>query len=253
MKFNIWLFFILIIFSQLFYAQDRVVGVTENDADSKPISNVHVINLNSVVGTISNKDGVFEIDANVNDTLFFSYLGFKSIKVRVTNDLIKFKNSKIKLTELAYALEEIIVTPYKLTGYLEIDAKNVPISNSYRYSIPGLPTKGYEAGSRNPGAISKVFGAIFNPVDFLYNLFGKKPKQLKKLQLMKDDFRIRELLNTKFDRETLVELLQIQKFDLDEILRNCSYSESFIVGANDLQILEAISQCYEEFKLLNRK
>ena len=253
MRFNIWLFFILIIFSQLFYAQERVVGVIENDADSKPISNVHVINLNSVVGTISNKEGVFEIDANVNDTLIFSYLGFKSIKVRVTNDIIRFKNTKIKLTELAYALEEIIVTPYKLTGYLEIDAKNVPISNSYRYSIPGLPTKGYEAGSRNPGAISKVFGAIFNPVDFLYNLFGKKPKQLKKLQLMKDDFRIRELLNTKFDRETLVELLQIQKFDLDEILRNCSYSESFIVGANDLQILEAISQCYEEFKLLNRK
>ena len=70
---------------------------------------------------------------------------------------------------------------------------------------------------------------------------------------MKDDFRIRELLSSKFDRETLVELLQIEKFDIDEILRNCSYSESFIINANDLQILEAISQCYEEFKLLNRK
>ena len=233
------LFFI--IFFQFSYAQEKVIGVIENDADSKTISNVHVINLNSVTGTISDKDGVFEISAKVNDTLFFSYLGFKSIKVRVTNDLIKFKKSKIILTELAYALEEIIVTPYKLTGYLEIDAKNVPISKSYRYSIPGLPSKGYEAGSRNPGAISKVFGAIFNPVDFLYNLFGKKPKQLKKLQLMKDDFRIRELLSTKFDRETLVELLQIEKFDIDEILRNCSYSQSFILSANDLQILEAVS------------
>jgi len=253
MKFKIFYTFFFIIFSQLLLGQEKVIGVIENDADSKPISNVHVINLNSVIGTISNNDGVFEINASVNDTLFFSYLGFKSIKVRVTNDLIKFKNSKIKLTELAYALEEIIVTPYKLTGYLEIDAKNVPISKSYRYNIPGLPSKGYEAGSRNPGALSKVFGAIFNPVDFLYNLFGKKPKQLKKLQLMKDDFRIRELLSSKFDRETLVELLQIEKFDIDEILRNCSYSESFIVNANDLQILEAISQCYEEFKLLNRK
>ena len=253
MKFKIIYTFFFIIFSQLILGQEKVIGVIENDADSKPISNVHVINLNSVIGTISNNDGVFEINASVNDTLFFSYLGFKSIKVRVTNDLIKFKNSKIKLTELAYALEEIIVTPYKLTGYLEIDAKNVPISKSYRYNIPGLPSKGYEAGSRNPGALSKVFGAIFNPVDFLYNLFGKKPKQLKKLQLMKDDFRIRELLSSKFDRETLVELLQIEKFDIDEILRNCSYSESFIVNANDLQILEAISQCYEEFKLLNRK
>ena len=155
MRFKNWLFYFCFLLFQFSFTQDKVVGIIENDADSKPISNVHVINLNSVVGTISNKEGVFEIDANVNDTLFFSYLGFKSIKVRVTNDLIKFKNSKIKLTELAYALEEIIVTPYKLTGYLEIDAKNVPISKSYRYSIPGLPSKGYEAGSRNPGAISK--------------------------------------------------------------------------------------------------
>ena len=245
------LFFVLLSIKN--FSQEKVIGIVENDADSKPISNVHVINLNKVVGVITDKSGSFKIDAEVNDTLYFSYLGFKSIKIRVTNDLIKFKNSKIRLTELAYALEEVIVSPYQLTGYLEIDAKNVPISKSYRYSIPGLPSRGYEAGSKNPGAISKVFGAIFNPLDFLYNLFGKKPKQFRKLKLMKEDFRIRELLSSKFDRETLVELLQVEKLDLDEILRNCSYSESFILSANDLQILEAISQCYEEYKLLNRK
>ena len=70
---------------------------------------------------------------------------------------------------------------------------------------------------------------------------------------MKEDFRIRELLSSKFDRETLVELLQVQKIDIDEILRNCNFSDSFIVNANDLQILDAISGCYEEFKILNRK
>ena len=247
--------FILVFFSTSCYifSQDLVIGVVENDADSKPISNVHVINLNKVEGTITNKDGEFEISAQVNDTLFFSYLGFKSIKIRVTNDLIKFQNSKIKLTELAYALEEVVVSPYQLTGYLEIDARNIPLSKTYRYNIPGLPTRGYEAGSSSPGAISKVFAAIFNPVDFLYNIFGKKPRQMNKLKLMKEDYQIRELLSTKFDRETLVELLQIDKFDIDEILRNCSYSESFILSANDLQILQAISQCYEEFKLLKRK
>ena len=87
----------------------------------------------------------------------------------------------------------------------------------------------------------------------MYNLFGKNPKQLKKLKQMKEDYRIRELLASKFDRETLKELLQIQKIDIDEILRNCSYSENFIVSANDLQILDAISECYEEYKVLNRK
>lgn len=235
-------------------AQNKsLIAFVENAADNSPISSVHVINLSQVIGVITDKAGKFEIQAQLNDTLYFSYLGFKSIKVRVTNDLLKFKNSKIQLTELAYALEEVIIKPYELTGYLEIDAKNVPISKSYRYSIPGLPSRGYEGGSRNSGAFSKVVNAIFNPADFLYNLFGKQPKQFKKLQQMKEDYRIRELLSSKFDRETLVELLQIEKIDIDEILRNCSYSDSFIISANDLQILDAISGCYEEFKVLNRK
>lgn len=235
-------------------AQNKsLIAFVENAADNSAISSVHVINLSQVIGVITDKAGKFEIQAQLNDTLYFSYLGFKSIKVRVTNDLLKFKNSKIQLTELAYALEEVIIKPYELTGYLEIDAKNVPISKSYRYSIPGLPSRGYEGGSRNSGAFSKVVNAIFNPADFLYNLFGKQPKQFKKLQQMKEDYRIRELLSSKFDRETLVELLQVEKIDIDEILRNCSYSDSFIISANDLQILDAISGCYEEFKVLNRK
>jgi len=243
---------VLILSSSTIFSQNLVATV-ENSSDNKPISSVHVINLTQVVGVITNKQGKFEIPAKLNDTLYLSYLGFKSIKVRVTNDLLKFENSKIQLTELAYALEEVIVKPYELTGYLEIDAKNVPVSQSFRYSIPGLPSRGYEGGSRNSGAFSKVINSIFNPVDFLYNLFGKNPKQLKKLKQMKEDYRIRELLSSKFDRETLVELLQIQRVDIDEILRNCNFSDSFIETANDLQILDAISGCYEEFKVLNRK
>ena len=250
-------FFLFVVFSfslNLINAQSQILtAIIENAADNSPIPSVHVINLSQVVGVITDKSGKFEIQAKLNDTLYLSYLGFKSIKVRVTNDLIKFKNSKIQLTELAYALEEVIIKPYELTGYLEIDAKNIPLSKSYRYSIPGLPSKGYEGGSRNSGAFSKVVNSIFNPADFLYNLFGKQPKQLKKLKQMKEDYRIRELLSSKFDRETLVELLQIEKIDIDEILRNCNFSDSFISSANDLQILDAISGCYEEFKVLNRK
>jgi len=130
------------LFSNLTFSQNQnLTAFVENSSDNKPIPSVHVINLSQVVGVITDKKGKFEIPAKLNDTLYLSYLGFKSIKVRVTNDLLKFKNSKIQLTELAYALEEVIVKPYELTGYLEIDAKNVPVSQSYRYSIPGLPSR----------------------------------------------------------------------------------------------------------------
>ena len=113
----------------------EVIGVVKNAADDKPISTVHVLNLNKVLMSITDANGVFAIDAEVNDTLFLSYLGFKTIKVTVTNDLIKFPKTEFKLTALALALEEVVVRPYQLTGYLEIDAKNVPINRNQRYSI----------------------------------------------------------------------------------------------------------------------
>lgn len=232
--------------------EGEITATVINAQSSFPMESVHVINLNQVVGTITNQKGKFTIPAAVNDTLYLSFLGFKSQKVRVTNDMFKFEDTEIALTELAYALEEVIVRPYQLTGYLEIDVKNLPINNSYQYSISGLP-KSYEAGSKNPSAVTKVLGAILNPADLLRNLFGKKPKQMRKLRQMKEDEDIRNLLASKFDRETLTELLQLDKMDIDDILSNCNYSKSFIRTANDLQILDAISSCYEEYRVLNRK
>jgi hypothetical protein len=236
--------------SQTSAKPSKVVGTVVNAEDDSVLANVHVVNLNQVIGTITDDEGAFTITAEVNDTLYFSFLGFKSIKVRVTNDILKFKNTRIGLTELAYALEEVTVRPYRLTGYLEIDAKNIPINKGYQYSISGL-SKGYEA--RNSSGVSTVLGAIFDPANTLYKIFGKKPRQLRKLRQMKQDDEIRNLLASKFDRETLTELIQVDKDDIEEILRSCNYSKDFIKTANDLQILDAISQCYEEFKVLNRK
>ena len=45
-----------------------------------------------------------------------------------------------------------------------------------------LATGGYDAESRGPSAFSRVVGSIFNPFDFLHNLFGKKPNELRKLK-----------------------------------------------------------------------
>ncbi|MGI9546689.1 MAG: carboxypeptidase-like regulatory domain-containing protein [Flavobacteriaceae bacterium] len=227
-------------------------AVVLNAQSGKALQSVHVINLNKVIGTITDSKGKFTVEASVNDTLYFSYLGFKSQKIRVTNDMFRFQDTKISLTELAYALEEVIVTPYQLTGYLEVDVRNLPINTAYQYSISGLPVS-YEAGNKSPSAVTKVLGAILNPADLLRNLFGKQPNQMKKLRKIKEDDEIRNLLASKFDRETLTELLQLEKVDLDDILANCNYSKSFIRTANDLQILDAISSCYEEYKVLNRR
>jgi hypothetical protein len=231
---------------------EKVTGTVLNDSDSKPLSNVNIINMNSVRGSISNNEGIFEINVKVNDTLHISLIGFQSIRVRVTNDWIKSKNTQIKLTEKAIALEEVVLTPYNLTGYLQVDAKLIPINSNQRYGISGL-NYGYEAGQYSPNAFNRVLGSIFNPTDMLYNFFGNKPRELRKLKEMKKDDTVRNLLESKFDRETIAIMLGIDKKEIPEILERCNYSESFIKTANDLQVLDAINDCYEEYKILKRK
>ena len=81
-----------------------VKGVVYSVSTDSPLESVNIVNLNQVKGTSTNKEGEFEMVAKVNDTLHFSYLGYKSIKVRVTNDWLKFGSTKIEMTELALAL-----------------------------------------------------------------------------------------------------------------------------------------------------
>jgi len=67
---------------------------------------------------------------------------------------------------------------------------------------------------------------------------------------MRESDELKNLLASKFDREIITQLLNVPRIDLDEILRNCNYSDAFIKESNDLQILEAISGCYEEYRIL---
>ncbi|MDC0875252.1 carboxypeptidase-like regulatory domain-containing protein, partial [Flavobacteriaceae bacterium] len=108
----------------------------------------------------------------------------------------------------------------------------------------------YEAGSRNPNSISKSIENLFNPADLLNNIFGKNQIQMRKLKKMREDDEIKNLLASKFDRQVLMQLLGLKRIDINDILRNCNYSDAFIKEANDLQILEGISKCYEEFRVL---
>jgi hypothetical protein len=252
---HLLLIILLFVLPQQLLAQQKelVRGKIIDASNDKPMENVNIVNLNQVFGTATNQEGAFEIQAKANDTLHLSFLGYKSIKVRVTNDWVNFGNqTTIKLTELAFALEEVVINKLKLTGYLEIDIKQIPIQKNVRYSISGL-NSGYESSPRTPSMVTKVLGAIFNPADFLHNVFGKKPREMRKLRKMKQQDEIRNILSSRFDREMLTALLKVDKIDLDLLISQCNYSDDFIKTANDLQILDAISECYEEYKILSRE
>ena len=250
-------FAFLFIFTINSYSQTDSLKVTTlkgqilHGLSKRSLSAAHILNLNTVEGTITNDKGFFELPTRANDTILVSYLGFASIKLKITNDLLKGNELVIALYEKPEEVREVIINSMKLIGVLEIDIKQVPKDKFTRIHINGLPQT-YEVGKPKEKDFSSPLAALFQPVDFLYNLFGKKPKQLKKLQKLKKEDDLRKMLAGKFDREVMMEYLEMDSQELSELLSDCNYSEYFIKKASDLQMIEAVLDCYESYKALKK-
>jgi len=223
----------------------RIISVT----DKKPLQSAHIVNLNSVVGTVTNRRGEFRISAQVNDTIFISYVGFQSIKLKVTKDLLRGNELEIAIHEKTIDIDEVTVKAHNLIGVLEIDAKNVPRDEYSRIHIEGLP-QAYEIGRPQSTEYNTVAGALFNPVDFWYNKFGKKPKELKKLKKLKEEDQLRDIMEEKFSREILMDYMDMSRKELNDLLKDCNYSNNFIRKASDLQVIEAVLECYENYRAI---
>ena len=68
---------VLIFFSVKGFSQNDFSALVENETTGLPMSSVHVLNLTKVIGAITNQKGIFNISAEVNDTLYFSYLDWR--------------------------------------------------------------------------------------------------------------------------------------------------------------------------------
>ncbi|MDN3644118.1 carboxypeptidase-like regulatory domain-containing protein [Lutimonas halocynthiae] len=233
--------------TNLFSLKGRIISIV----DKKPLQSAHVVNLNSVQGTITNTNGQFEIPAVVNDTVFISYIGYQSIKLKITNDLLKGNELEIAIHEKVVNIEEVTVKSHKLIGVLVVDAKNVPQDSYSRIHINGLP-QAYESGSTYNRNYNSGLGAIFNPVDFWYNKFGKKPKEMDRLRKLKEGDQMRNMMEQKYSREIMMDYLDMSRKELNDLLSECNYSNRFISKASDLQIIEAVIECYENYRALQK-
>jgi len=226
-------------------------GQVIDSETKKPLSASHIINLNMVLGTITDDKGFFEVQAKENDTVMVSYLGYSSIKIKVTNDLLKGNELLIALYEKSEEVKEIVIRSSKLIGVLEIDVKQVPKDRFTRIRINGI-RQTYEVAKPRTADLTSPIAALFQPVDFLYKLFGDKPKQLRKLRKIKKEDNLRKIMAGKFDREVMMEYLEMDRNDLMKLISDCNYSDYFVKKASDLQMIEAVLDCYENYKALKK-
>lgn len=109
------LIFLLAVFSTaLLQAQNTVIKGTVSDNVGK-LSGVSISIKGTTTGTLTDRDGNFQISAKPNDVLLFSYLGYQTQEIPINNRTI----IKIKLQVDTTTLKEVIVN----AGYYAVKDK----------------------------------------------------------------------------------------------------------------------------------
>ncbi|WP_372755657.1 SusC/RagA family TonB-linked outer membrane protein [Mariniflexile sp.] len=124
-KLKLLLIALVLGFSSNSWAQGKVSGVV-TDGQNIPIPGVNVIVKGTSIGTATDFDGKYQINAKKGDVLVLSYLGFQTKEVTYNGQ----PSLNIKLTEDTSQLDEVVVIGYgsvkrsDLTGAVEsLDTK----------------------------------------------------------------------------------------------------------------------------------
>ena len=90
----------------LSFAQDKTISGTVTDFDGLPLPGVNILVEGTATGTQTDFDGNYAINASEGQTLLFSYIGQKNVRV-----VVGASNSiNVQMEEDTQALEEVVVT-----------------------------------------------------------------------------------------------------------------------------------------------
>ena len=190
----------------------------------------HVANTRSEQGTLTDALGRFHLNARTGDTLVFSHLSYSYSTVEVSDSNYE-RELIVRLKEQNYLLDEVGIFAYELTSN---DPKEMEIGE------PLVP--------REEDIVMPVHlpATMANPLDLLYEQFGKTPRQLRELKKLvaKDAFR-RKLAGR--NGEILRELTGMSREEVATFSFYCRYSPRAIRHATDYQLLVSLLDCYDAY------
>lgn len=212
-------------------AQQPVVfeGYVSEEKTTERIPDVVIVNSRSEERIMTDRSGRFRIEARANDTLVFSRPGYGYRYQAARNA----DSVRVTLPPRNYLLEEVPVTVYKLTSNLprDIDLKEPDRPSGSAIKIPQAKAP-----------------TLANPVDFLYDQLGNRPRQMRELTLLLSSDQYRNQLAESRNRNALFELTGLTEARIEEVLLFCHYNQSSIRSATDFELLVSLIQCYQEFE-----
>lgn len=171
---------------------------SHNDSDG-----IYIINKNSEKATLSDSRGYFEINASVGDTLLFSAVQYKGLKVAITSQNIDKEMLFVKLEPLMHYLDEVKIMQYK-----NINAVSLGIisPNTKHYTPAERKLYTAQGGEKNQYGLNTKIS-----VDAILNSFSGRTAMLKKeVEVEKKETLLQKIENL-FENNYFIDRLKIPK------------------------------------------
>jgi hypothetical protein len=94
---------------------------------NEDVEGIALFDISSQQGTVTDSQGYFELEMAPNDKVYIAALQFQPFTIVIDEGIIDSKSLTISLNPAINELDEVVVSPYSLTGNLRVDVSTIPI------------------------------------------------------------------------------------------------------------------------------
>lgn len=246
-------FFTFIAFHFL-HSQERKMFFGKTIDDLGNLASVHIINKNTNTATSSNINGEFRIFAQPNDTIKFTFVGYKTHTLLLKNSDFGINEKQIHLKKEIIELDEIELKKHNLTGSLSSDVKNVNTKKEINAKSLMLPNANAKKLTQAERRLYTAMGGGVLGIDYIINLLSGRIKKLKKLKKIEENERQITYLKNSFTNY-IIKDLKIKTNEVYRFIYFCQEDKDYknINHKSEFTIIDFLKKKSIEFKKLNRK
>ncbi len=200
------------------------------------VSNVLIINLNTKKSTITDSLGLFTIEAKLRDSIRFTAVQYLTKKIIITETIFNNKSITVNLSQNVINLNEVTVTPYNLTGKIDLDIERLGIEPVVTSSSLGLPNADVEVMTQSErllieadrGKYAYYYGlTIVINTHKIMNKVSGRTKSFEEMVARDENMAMEKEIIAKFSKKTMSENFDIPETDIDGFLTYCLSQKDF--------------------------
>ncbi|MFO8148148.1 MAG: hypothetical protein R6U03_12230 [Gillisia sp.] len=158
------------------YSQETILIKGKIKADSMDGWSINIINVTRQTGTTNSASGEFEILVAVNDVLKFSSVQFKTVEVKISEELFQLEFLEVGLEENLNELGVVNISNISLSGNLEQDLEQMEVFSQADIGFPFSHKPAQTLINR------KLNSTKNSPLILLINTLNGEIKMLKKVR-----------------------------------------------------------------------